>query len=155
MAIEKLYAYHALKPGSQIWILPEKNLSQWTRHLDWYMNFLISKAEKRDYKKISETLKQILSSEEIKLDVHPAESYDMTLLSTQDYFPNTATILLKNYSSPEQWVERITEILAQLRPKNFRVFLPQTCDINQFLKICKKDFEDMNVTLVEDLKANQ
>jgi hypothetical protein len=154
MAIEKLHSYHALKPGSQVWILPEKNLSRWTRILDWHMNFLISRAEKREQKKMSDALKQILNTEEIKFDAVMDPQYDMTLLSTHEYFPNTSTVLLKNYNSPEQWLHRILEIVQQLRPKSFRIFLPQSCDTNQFLKIAKKDFEDMNITLVEDFKAN-
>lgn len=153
--MEKLHPFNALKSGSQVWFIPEKNISGWTRFLDWHINFLVAQSNfqcnqktKRD---LSGALKSILSEEDISLDLNLKSQYEQTLLSTQDYLPNTSTVMIRNFQDMKSWTDQIMLSLKQLKPKSARIFLPKGIDANQFIKATKDDFEDFNVTVVEDM----
>src|SRR5690606_3979151 len=99
MSIEKLHPFHALKSGSQLWFLPEKNISGWTRFLDWHINFLIAQSNFKTKRELPGALKNILAEEDIphSLDLKP--QYEQTLLSTQNYLPNISTVMIRNYQN--------------------------------------------------------
>ncbi len=150
MAIEKLHPFHALKSGAQIWFIPEKNISGWARFLDWHINFLIAQSNLRTKRDLSGILKGILSEEDIQhhLDLKP--QYEQALLSTQNYLPNTSTVMIRNFKDIDSWTEQIFLSLKQLKPRSVRIFLPKGVDANQFIKSTKDNFEDLQVTVVED-----
>jgi len=151
MAIEKLHPFHALKSGSQVWFIPEKNISGWTRFLDWHINFLIAQTNQKTKRDLSGVLKGILTEENIQLDLNLKNQYEQTLLSTHNYLPNTSTVMIRNFQDPKSWTEQIMLGLKQLKPKSARIFLPKGVDVNQFIKSTKDDFEDLQVTVVEDM----
>ncbi|MES2769592.1 MAG: hypothetical protein V4596_10655 [Bdellovibrionota bacterium] len=155
MAIEKLHPFHALKSGSQVWFIPEKNISGWTRFLDWHINFLIALSNDRCNQKtrrdLSGTLKGILTEEDIHFDINLKTQYEQTLLSTQNYLPNTSTVMIRNFQDIKSWTDQIMLGLKQLKPRTARIFLPKGVDVNQFMKIMKDDFEELQVTVVEDV----
>jgi hypothetical protein len=151
MSIEKLHPFHALKSGSQLWFLPEKNISGWTRFLDWHINFLIAQSNFKTKRELPGALKNILAEEDIphSLDLKP--QYEQTLLSTQNYLPNISTVMIRNYQNIESWTEQIFVCLEQLKPRSVRIFLPKGIDANDFIKSTKDKFEDLQVTVVEDI----
>lgn len=151
MAIEKLHPFHALKSGSQVWFIPEKNISGWTRFLDWHINFLIAQSNQKTKRDLSGILKGILSEEDINLQLDLRGQYEQTLLSTQDYLPNTSTVMIRNFQDIKSWTDQIMLGLKQLKPRSARIFLPKGVDINQFMKVTKDAFEDLQVTVVEDV----
>lgn len=151
MAIEKLHPFHALKSGSQVWFIPEKNISGWTRFLDWHINFLIAQSNLKSKRDLSGILKGILSEEDIHLNLDLKGQYEQTLLSTQNYLPNTSTVMIRNFQDIKSWTDQIMLGLKQLKPRSARIFLPKGVDVNQFIKITKDSFEDLQVTIVEDV----
>jgi hypothetical protein len=150
MSIEKLHPFHALKSGSQVWFIPEKNISGWTRFLDWHINFLIAQSNQKSKCDLSGVLKGILSEEEIHLNLDLKKSYEQTLLSTQNYLPNTSTVMIRDFQDIKSWTEQIVLGLKQLKPRSVRIFLPKGVDANQFIESTKDEFEDLQVTVVED-----
>jgi hypothetical protein len=151
MAIEKLHPFHALKPGAQVWFIPEKPISGWTRFLDWHINFLIAQSNKNTKQHISGILKNILSDEEISLNLDLKDQYDQTLLSTQNYLPNTSTVMIRNFQDIGSWTQQILNNLKQLNPGSARIFLPKGIDVNHFIKTTSNEFEDLQITVVEDM----
>jgi hypothetical protein len=151
MAIEKLHPFHALKSGSQVWFIPEKNISGWTRFLDWHINFLIAQSNQKTKRDLSGILKGILTEEDIHLDLNLKSQYEQTLLSTQNYLPNISTVMIRNFQDVKSWTDQIMLGLKQLKPRSARIFLPKGVDVNQFIKSTKDDFEDLQVTVVEDM----
>lgn len=151
MAIEKLHPFHALKSGSQVWFIPEKNISGWTRFLDWHVNFLIAQTNQKTKRDLSGILKGILTEEDIHLDMNLKTQYEQTLLSTQNYLPNTSTVMIRNFQDIKSWTDQIMLGLKQLKPRSARIFLPKGVDVNQFMKTTKDEFEDLQVTVVEDV----
>ena len=155
MAIEKIHPFHALKSGAQVWFIPEKNISLWTKFLDWHINFLIAQSNQKTKRDLSGILKGILSEENIELDLNLKKEYEQTLLSTSDYLPNISTVMIRNFEDINSWTEQIHLGLKQLKPKSARIFLPKGVDVNQFIKSQKDSFEDIQVTVVEDMSPTQ
>lgn len=151
MAIEKLHPFHALKSGSQIWFIPEKNISGWTRFLDWHINFLVAQCNLKTKRDLSGILKGILTEEDIQLDLNLKSQYEQTLLSTHDYLPNTSTVMIRNFQDVKSYVDQIELALKQLKPRTARIFLPKGVDVNQFMKTTKDIFEELQITVVEDM----
>lgn len=151
MSIEKLHPFHAMKAGSQVWFLPEKNISGWTRFLDWHINFLVAQSNLKSKQDLSGILKGILSEEQIELQVELRDSYEQTLLSTHEYLPNTSTVMVRNFQDIESWFRQIQMTVAQLKLRSVRIFLPKGIDIDTTLNLCKDSFEDVQLTLVEDI----
>lgn len=151
MTIEKLHPFHALKSGSQVWFIPEKNISGWTRFLDWHINFLIAQSNLKAKRDLSGILKGILSEEDIQLNLDIKGEYEQTLLSTQSYLPNVSTVMIRNFQDIKSWTDQIILGLKQLKPRSARIFLPKGVDVNQFMKTAKDNFEDLQVTVVEDV----
>lgn len=151
MAIEKLHPFHALKQGSQVWFIPEKNISGWTSFLDWHINFLIAQTNQKTRKILPQVLKNILSDEEITLDVNLKKEYSQTLLSTEHYLPNTSTVMIRNFKDITSWTEQILSSINHLKPKSARIFLPKGIDVDQFMRFAKDEFEELQITVVEDM----
>lgn len=151
MAIEKLHPFHALKAGSQVWFIPEKNISGWTRFLDWHINFLVAQSNQKTKRDLSGILKGILAEEDIQVNFDLKSQYELTLLSTQNYLPNSSTVMIRNFQDIQSWTAQIFSSLKQLKPRSARIFLPKGIDVNQFIKSTKDEFEDLQVTVVEDI----
>lgn len=151
MAIEKLHPFHALKSGAQVWFIPEKNISGWTRFLDWHINFLVAQSNQKTKRDLSGILKGILTEEDIQLDINLKSQYEQTLLSTHNYLPNNSTVMIRNFQDIKSWTDQIFLSLKQLKPRSARIFLPKGVDVNQFIKATKDDFEDLQITVVEDM----
>lgn len=151
MTIERLHPFHALKSGSQVWFIPEKNISNWTRFLDWHINFLVAQSNQKSKQDLSGILKGILSEEQIELQLELKDSYEQTLLSTQDYLPNTSTVMIRNFQDIESWLEQIKITIDQLKLKSVRIFLPKGTDVNSFMNSCKKKLTGIQLTIVEDI----
>ena len=67
MATQTLYKSGAFGPGSKLWITPELEQSNWTRLIDWYLNFQISKAKFHNSQEASPQLKKIAYDNDVEL----------------------------------------------------------------------------------------
>ena len=151
MTIERLHPFHALKSGSQIWFIPEKNISNWTRFLDWHINFLIAQSNLKSKQDLPSALKSILSEEQIEFEMDLKGSYEQTLLSTHDYLPNTSTVMIRNFQDIDSWLQQIKLTVEQLKLKSIRIFLPKGTDVNKLMNSCKDLFGGVQLTVVEDI----
>lgn len=154
MAIKKLHPYHAFNPGADIWILPEKKTSLWACALDWHINFLISKIQSKKEKEIPLPIQNTLSFEEMEMDTHPQYINDKVLLSTHEYLPNLATIILKDKLSIEKWTDSILILAQDLKSRSIRIFLPKSYREEDFLKSALTKIEDLDISYVEDSPTN-
>lgn len=148
--IQKLNNYHAYKPGSDIWFLPEKKLSLWAKNLNWYVNFLYSKAQKNTKRAVPDVLKNIIKEEDMNLSTDLTNNNQVLLLSSDAYLPNRALAFIRNVSDVEEWFDKILSTSEQLKTHSVRVFLPKGLAFNDVKKYSQKFPENMEVTIVED-----
>ncbi|MCB0414958.1 MAG: hypothetical protein KDD50_11530 [Bdellovibrionales bacterium] len=127
----------ALLAGAQLWVLPGSKDSQWTKKIDWYLNFQISRANQRQCESSSPTLLKILNDNpELKLTLHaPLDKKNTPLIvSSSSLLPNEQTLEVIYQGHPEKWVEQIHSIWNNLKRPSLRIFVPDQIDEDKLLK---------------------
>ena len=125
MPIKQLSYHTALTPGSDLWVLSEKEFSFWTGKIDWYLNFQIS----RKFPHISLSCDQIkrLTDEwelpHFKLD---SDSENRALMiASENFLPNTKTVILPFMSQQlKPWIDEALKIWKNIKCPSLRLFLP-------------------------------
>lgn len=124
MALSVLSQASALNPGSDLWIVPDLEKSQWTAKLDWYLNFQICKASRHKSPSIPEFLSSVVSETELQLPKVPSTKNLSLMISSDSLLPNKWVVILPWTGDLGQWTSRIFEIWQQLKEPSLRVFLP-------------------------------
>lgn len=125
MSIKQLSYHTALTPGSDLWVLSEKQHSFWTQKIDWYLNFQISR--KFPHIKLSQDqIKKLTNEWELPHFKPNLGNKDKVLMiASESFLPNTKTIILpfikKNLTS---WVCEVLKIWENIKYPSLRLFLP-------------------------------
>ena len=125
MPIKQLSYHTALTPGSDLWVLSEKKYSFWTRKIDWYLNFQISR--KFSHTNLSSDQVERLTNEwelpYFKLDLDNTNK--ALMIASESFLPNTKTIILpfinKHLTS---WICEALKVWENIKYPSLRLFLP-------------------------------
>ncbi len=148
MAVQKIHRFHALKPGSQIWFMPEKKRSYWTKLVDWYLNFQICKYNQKDPIESDGEIAKIVTEEEIQFDFKLSNPKNL-MISSNGYLPTKAVIILTQKSLTDQ-IDDIQNYIKTLNLETIRVFLPSDATSSDFIKNWPSK-KDIKISLVEDI----
>ena len=133
MTFRSLSHHTALTPGADLWILPNKTHSFWTKRLDWYLNFQISKPH--PHPQISSQQRRQLQEWELPL-VTTSLKVDLLMIASDNLLPNKQTVILpfiqKKWAT---WIQQAHHISINLKSPTLRLFLP---DHYSFLDIKEK-----------------
>lgn len=132
----------ALSNGADLWIIPQVEQSQWSKRLDWYLNFQIGKAVKHKLPTINPILTKILHDTELENEInHKAKnisfhhfSINTLLIAPGDLLPAKHLVLLNFENNLRKWVEEISNVWTQLGLPSLRIFIPQNIEIGDFNK---------------------
>ncbi len=153
MKIQTLSKAGAYRPGADIWVIPELNSSKWSRQIDWYLNFIISRGTTHSPKKLSKTLTHILSENDMKLTPFKLNKQAPLMFASQHRLPNKQTVLLPLNKEKVKWIQSILKLWSGLNHPFIRVFLPPNFTDEEFNSLSPQDSEFLNkVTLVPSLK---
>ena len=130
MSLKVLYKAGALGAGADIWVLPDFDQTAWTRAIDWYLNFQLSKAKMFHPKSLSKNLKKLMGDTPLK-DYHAQEPAPL-LVASSEFLPNHAVVKLP-FKDEQKWVAKAYEIWQQFQKPSLRLFLPRT--------LTERDFE--------------
>ena len=125
MSVKQLSYHTALTPGSDLWILSEKKYSSWTRKIDWYLNFQIS----RKFPCISlsrDQIKKLTGEWELSQFNLDLDSENRALMIASEHFlPNTKTVILPFVNQQVKlWVEEALKIRKNIKCPSLRLFFP-------------------------------
>ena len=125
MSIKQLSYHTALTPGSDLWILSEKEYSFWTQKIDWYLNFQISRKfpciELSDEKIKQLTNDWQLPYFKLNLDLKNRA----VMVASEHFLPNTKTVILPFISkSLESWVYEALRVWENIKHPSLRLFFP-------------------------------
>ena len=146
---------NSLISGSNLWVLPQPQMSRWCTQMDWYMGGLITNAEERKPHSISNPLNKILTDEEIPVPIIKLNKNAPLLISSESFLPNKKTVIVEYDGSVKDWTNAIVEIWTQLQTPTLRVFLPSTVSSSHFLdQLPKMKFKDsehtLHLTIIDD-----
>ncbi len=114
----------AFSPGSHLWVLPQISISSWTRTIDWYLNFQVSRMENHELVEMSGTLKDILDSSGIESLPSQLPENPPLLLASSTRLPNDQTVILQFDERIDEWFKRVKLIWYKLNRPKMRIFLP-------------------------------
>ncbi|WII71215.1 hypothetical protein QJS83_12165 [Bdellovibrio sp. 22V] len=149
MAMSVLSQASALNPGSDLWIVPDLDKSQWTAKLDWYLNFQICKSTRHLSPSLPNYLRTVLAETELEkksIDIKPSAPL---MIATHELLPNKWVVLLPWDGNLKQWTTQVFEIWQKLKEPSLRVFLPpgQSTGNLQLAWQTHHTFEDFTVVL--------
>jgi len=151
MSISVLSPANAYNPGSELWIFPELQKSQWTQRVDWYLNFQILKNSQRETLSIAEEVQAILKEAELhehSIVTSPTDSNLM--ISSQQQLPNQWVVVVPGSEKLRMWMADIHAVWENLKKPTLRVFLPMNLSANAFVESWSLISESEDVTLVLD-----
>lgn len=149
MAISILSQASALNPGSDLWIVPDINHSQWTSKLDWYLNFQISKSLRHEHKQLAAFTQDVLDEtglHRIRVDIPKTSPL---MIASHNLLPNKWVVIAQWQQDLEGWVKQSHQIWSQLKEPSLRFFLPPGQSSGSFQREWKAHhkFEDFTVVL--------
>ena len=114
----------AFSPGSNLWVLPQLDNSGWTKTLDWYLNFQVSRMSRFTPKEMPEALKKIIEQSGVENFKPHADENSPLLIASSERLPNDQTVILKYNDKLDEWFKNIKLLWYRLNRPKMRIFLP-------------------------------
>lgn len=124
MAISVLSQASALNPGSDLWIVPDLEKSQWTARLDWHLNFQICKASRHVSPSLPTFLSDVLTETDLEKKSIKQKSAAPLMIACENLLPNKWVVILPWKGNLAEWTAELHEVWRQLKEPSLRVFLP-------------------------------
>lgn len=150
MAISVLSQASALNPGSDLWIVPDLEKSQWTAKLDWYLNFQICKASRHHTHSLPAYLKEVLVETELEKKSLRTKDTAPLMIASSELLPNKWVVILPWQGDLSAWTSQVFEIWQKLKEPTMRVFLPPGQSTGNLQLAWKTHHEVQDFTVVLD-----
>lgn len=151
MPISVLSPANAYNPGSDLWIFPELEESQWTQKVDWYLNFQIQKNSQRSSPNISDEIRSTLNACEISIsDYATSAETSPLMISSRQQLPNKWVVITPGSKNFRSWVKNLYQLWTKLKEPSVRVFLPMGVMANSFVESWNLLSTSEELTLVLD-----
>lgn len=124
MALSVLSQASALNPGSDLWVVPDLEKSQWTAKLDWYLNFQICKSSRHNQPITPEFIDSVLAETELPKKAFKNRDLAPLMIASSELLPNKWVVILPWHGDLTKWTSEIFEIWQKLKEPSLRVFLP-------------------------------
>lgn len=151
---QSLFRTGALGPGSNLWVAPSGDCSEWNKKLDWYLNFQISKSKEH----VPSTISPEFSKNLIEYEIQPQEckvKSDLLMISCEGRLPTKMLVIVPFADQFKDWIENIYQVWLNLLKPNLRIFLPNDFPINEFTLYWPDRNSITEITLVPSQKPQQ
>lgn len=151
MSAEVLNSEKAFSSGHNLWIVPDREHSNWAQKIDWYLQFQISKASIHKPYEPSEFLKNTLSQYDLISDDMNMPDRKSLLIFTSHALPNHQLVsIIFSKSNFKAWVQSIYEVWTNLKSPSLRVFLPKGVSEKEFTQNWPHKDSLSQISLVRD-----
>lgn len=143
----------ALDPGAELWIIPDRRSSSWSRNIDWYLQFLISKAMIHKAPQVSNELYRRMQENEMDVFSHELSHSSPLLILSEQQLPNKKTVHLPFLGDQAEWVKQVHEVWSGFNSPSLRVFLPKGLEAKEFTSswpTSKNKTDSLHISFVED-----
>ncbi|KYG64544.1 hypothetical protein [Bdellovibrio bacteriovorus] len=124
MALSVLSQASAFNPGSELWIVPDLEKSQWTARLDWYLNFQLCKASRHVSPSIPNYLQEVLSETELPKVQFAVKTSHPLMIASEELLPNKWVVIVPWQDNLGPWIAQVFEVWHKLKEPSLRLFLP-------------------------------
>lgn len=132
MSVQHLDALTALSPGADLWIVADLVNSQWSRKIDWYLNFQLLRAEPRQRRELSAELRRVVDEWDYEVPQIEVPDPAPLMVASSDLLPNSQTVLIPVVQDKDSWVQACHKVWVGLGRPNVRIFLPSSVPSRQF-----------------------
>lgn len=150
MAVSVLSQASALNPGSDLWIVPDLEKSQWTARLDWYLNFQVCKSARHQTQKLPGFINEVLDETEISKISVQSNSTAPLMIPSEKLLPNKWVVILPWQGDLNTWTAKALEIWRSLKQPSIRVFLPPGQSTGNLQSVFQSENGLSDLTLVLD-----
>lgn len=150
MAFQKISEPAAFSPGSELWIIPDAQHSNWTQKLDWYLNFQLLRAERHHSALISEEFKELLKEQQLEPPTATDESQKPLMLASQHQLPVNQAVSVPYGGNLKEWVDAVAAVWTGLKRPPLRLFLPKGLTSAQVSGLWPPVKENIDIGFVAD-----
>jgi len=144
-----LYQHGALGAGSDFWVIPTRKYSLWNEKLDWYLNFLLSRAENHVPLSLSDEIKKIVSDYELEDRLPKTDTIsEFLMIACEQQLPARILVRVPYKDNVEAWLENIHKLWVNFSKPSLRIFLPNEFPVSQFSAFWPEDLSELALTLV-------
>ncbi|MCB0411466.1 MAG: hypothetical protein KDD22_03000 [Bdellovibrionales bacterium] len=147
MPIQKLAKAGAFGIGSELWIIPEPEVSSWSRRIDWYLNFQVARSQLTTATSLSPEIKAILEDNEIDWHMNPLEKPPLMVM-TLGKIPALQVVCLSYHATGVKWFDVAHKIWLDLNRPRVRLFLPPELEEKQLLNSWTEDRNNIDLTFI-------
>lgn len=155
MSANVLSLANAYNPGSDLWIFPELENSDWAQKVDWYINFQIIKNSQRKALPLSDEIQSVLSNTGLDLKKIVSVRPQSLMISTSTWLPNKWLVVVDGSDQLANWTQSVFQTWNRLKKPTLRVFLPTGQNASSFLDHWRElsSFQDMTLVLDSENKV--
>ncbi|MGZ3774010.1 MAG: hypothetical protein ACXVCY_16215 [Pseudobdellovibrionaceae bacterium] len=124
MNLSVLSQASAFNPGSDLWIMPDLEKSNWTAKLDWYLNFQICKSSRHVSLKLSSFVTSVLNETGLEEKQAPKTQQDPLMIASERLLPNKWVVIIPWNNDASSWAKQSFEVWQKLKEPSLRIFLP-------------------------------
>lgn len=150
MSTSVLSQASAFNPGADLWIVPHLDKSHWTAQLDWYLNFQISKASRRESPHTSDFVNQVVATTGLDKFQYSVPENAPLMISTEKLLPNKWVVVIPWNKNMGEWSSTISKIWGDLKEPSLRVFLPPGLSSSNFQQAWDQHHNLQDFTVVLD-----
>lgn len=149
MSMSVLSQASAFNPGSDLWIVPQLEKSQWTARLDWYLNFQICKSSRHKMALTPLFVNEVIKETDLNKFYRPVAAQAPLMIASEQLLPNKWVVLVPWDGDMAAWVKEVFQVWSGLKEPGLRVFLPpgQSAGLFQQAWVRHHSFEDFTVVL--------
>ncbi len=141
----------ALEPGADLWVLSDLEGSEWSRKLDWYLNFQLVRSKTHKTLEQSSELQEVIKLWEFDPPGVEVSKQLPLMVASSDLLPNHSTVLIPLGGDVKTWAKRVFELWKQLDEPSLRVFLPKDIDAKSFGMAWPGSANDLTGALVAEI----
>lgn len=150
MSISVLSQASAFNPGSDLWIVPDLEKSQWTEKLDWYLNFQICRSSRHQAPRLPEYVKDVLSETGLPKQDLTQNKQAPLMIASSELLPNKWVVILPWQDDLSQWTAEAYKVWHSLQKPTLRVFLPPGQSTGNLQRAWQSHTDSQEFTVVLD-----
>ncbi|MDG0817910.1 hypothetical protein [Bdellovibrio svalbardensis] len=150
MSMSVLSQASAFNPGSDLWIVPQLEKSQWTARLDWYLNFQICKSSRHKMAHTPLFVNEVIKEAELDTFYRPVNAQAPLMIASEQLLPNKWVVVVPWANDMTAWSKEVFQVWSGLQEPTLRIFLPPGQSAGLFQQAWVRHHSSEEFTVVLD-----
>ncbi|HVK62673.1 MAG TPA: hypothetical protein VM432_14035 [Bdellovibrionales bacterium] len=140
----------AFSPSSQVWLVPDLEHSEWTKKIDWYLNYQIKRSTPHTPALFSKELEEVIARSEFESPTVRLDPQAPMMIACEKLVPAAQTVVVP-FKTDADWISTCHRVWVGLARPSVRIFLPRGMTMAGFTKVWPKQDSDGAVEVLTEL----